>query len=305
MASKQLAPLNLPNLVGPPMVMPEAGFLKVYMKSGWFFKTDENGITTDLVLDRFLHGFTLPVNLRPITRFDTVKSGLEYLQKSLSTLTLTGDVTGNAAYEADALVIHTKIINLPDPVQVGTVFTKDSFEFIGAQSFMLSKDVINVLSISVNGQVMNEVQYQITGTRQLDILEELEVDDNVIALYNLMAYAPYLTVNNVAAVDGNITLTLSDLGYGNVNNTADIDKPISRAVQEALDSISSVSQGGYEHSQDLIAYTWLVYHGLQKYPAVTVIGTDGIEYEGSVEHIDKNNVAIFFSQPLAGTATFN
>jgi hypothetical protein len=109
MASKQLAPLNLPNLVGPPSVAPGAGFLKVYMKTGWFFKTNENGITKDLVLDRPLTGFALSATVRPITRFDTILSSLEHLQKSVSSLELVGDITGNAEYIDDKLVLHSKI----------------------------------------------------------------------------------------------------------------------------------------------------------------------------------------------------
>jgi hypothetical protein len=307
MASKQLAPLNLPNFVGPPSVVPGAGFLKVYLKSGWFFKTDDKGITTDLILDRTLQGFSSPEDLRPITRFDTVKTGLEYLQKSISSLVLTGDVTGQVEYEDTGVVIRTKFTEKPGPIPVGTVFITDSFAFIGAQSFMLSEEVINILSVSVNGQVLDQSQYQVTEPRQLDILEELDVDDTIIALYNLIAFAPRITVNNVAAIDNNITLTLSDLGHGNIDNTADIDKPISNAVQKALEEIvtSTTAQSGYEHIQNTADYIWLVKHNLQKYPSIIVIGADGMEYEGQVQHIDKNNTALHFSEAIAGIASFN
>jgi hypothetical protein len=40
-----------------------------------------------------------------------------------------------------------------------------------------------------------------------------------------------------------------------------------------------------------------------KYPSVTVIGIDGVEYEGEVRHIDKNNW-LFFFPPLV-KQTFN
>ncbi len=43
------------------------------------------------------------------------------------------------------------------------------------------------------------------------------------------------SVNNVQEVNGNITLSSSDLGLGNVDNTADADKPVSSATQTALD----------------------------------------------------------------------
>ena len=43
------------------------------------------------------------------------------------------------------------------------------------------------------------------------------------------------SVNNVAPVDGNVALAKSDIGLGNVDNTSDLNKPISTAVQNALD----------------------------------------------------------------------
>ena len=42
------------------------------------------------------------------------------------------------------------------------------------------------------------------------------------------------SVNGISQINGAINLTKSEIGLGNVNNTADIDKPISSATQEAL-----------------------------------------------------------------------
>jgi hypothetical protein len=73
---------------------------------------------------------------------------------------------------------------------------------------------------------------------------------------------------------------------GNVNNTSDINKPISNAAQQAINVLRL--EGNFEHIQTEL-YNWLIRHGMQKYPSVTVIGIDGAEYE---VHIDKNNLAI-------------
>ena len=48
------------------------------------------------------------------------------------------------------------------------------------------------------------------------------------------AVASAAPVTSVAGRTGAVTLTSSDVGLGNVNNTADIDKPISTAMQTAL-----------------------------------------------------------------------
>lgn len=49
-------------------------------------------------------------------------------------------------------------------------------------------------------------------------------------------------VTSVAGKTGNITIVKGDVGLGNVDNTADIDKPISNAVQSALNSKVSNSR---------------------------------------------------------------
>jgi hypothetical protein len=42
-----------------------------------------------------------------------------------------------------------------------------------------------------------------------------------------------VTVNYITPVDGNIAIT-ANIGLGNVNNTSDINKPISNAAQQAI-----------------------------------------------------------------------
>jgi hypothetical protein len=42
-----------------------------------------------------------------------------------------------------------------------------------------------------------------------------------------------VTVNYITPVDGNIAIT-PNIGLGNVNNTSDINKPISNAAQQAI-----------------------------------------------------------------------
>jgi hypothetical protein len=59
---------------------------------------------------------------------------------------------------------------------------------------------------------------------------------------------------------------------GNVNNS-DINKPISNAAQQAINVLRL--EGNFEHIQTELAYNWLIRHGMQKYPSVTVIGIDG------------------------------
>jgi hypothetical protein len=77
-----------------------------------------------------------------------------------------------------------------------------------------------------------------------------------------------VTVNYITPVDGNIAITPANIGLGNVNNTS--DKPISNAAQQAINVLRL--EGNFEHIQTELAYNWLIRHGMQKYPSVTVIG---------------------------------
>jgi hypothetical protein len=160
---------------------------------------------------------------------------------------------------------------------------------------MLSTDVVRII-ITVNGQVIDESQYSITDLRQLNILDELDPEDHIIATYNLKAAlgsstgtSTNVTVNYIP-VDGNIAIT-GKYRVGKCKQYSDINKPISNAAQQAINVLRL--EGNFEHIQTELAY-WLIRHGMQKYPSVTVIGIDGAEYEGEVRHIDKNNLAILF-----------
>jgi hypothetical protein len=55
---------------------------------------------------------------------------------------MVGDVTGYSQFEDGVLVIYTTLV---DPVLEGAQFVRDSFDYIGAQSFMLSTDVVRIL----------------------------------------------------------------------------------------------------------------------------------------------------------------
>jgi hypothetical protein len=74
-------------------------------------------------------------------------------------------------------VIYTTLV---DPVLEGAQFVRDSFDY-GAQSFMLSTDVVRIFIITVNA-----MDYS-TDLRQLNILDELDPEDHIIATYNLKA----------------------------------------------------------------------------------------------------------------------
>jgi hypothetical protein len=143
------------------------------------------------------------------------------LQSNFSELRMVGDVTGYSQFEDGVLVIYTTLV---DPVLEGAQFVRDSFDYIGAQSFMLSTDVVRILLLLLTGKLSMKASIALQ-TYVSNILDELDPEDHIIATYNLKAAlgsstgtSTNVTVNYITP-DGNIAITPANIGLGNVNNT--------------------------------------------------------------------------------------
>lgn len=89
----------------------------------------------------------------------------------------------------------------------------------GGQILLSSQDVIKFNTI---GYGTANIQ---TGNLSTDRNQQFANSDGTYAM----------KVNGIAAgTDGNISLTNADIGLGNVNNTSDVNKPVSTATQTAL-----------------------------------------------------------------------
>jgi hypothetical protein len=96
---------------------------------------------------------------------------------------MVGDVTGYSQFEDGVLVIYTTLV---DPVLEGAQFVRDSFDYIGAQSFMLSTDVVRILLLLLTGKLSMKASIALQTYVSL-ILDELDPEDHIIATYNLKA----------------------------------------------------------------------------------------------------------------------
>ena len=68
---------------------------------------------------------------------------------------------------------------------------------------------------------------------------------------------------------------------------------------------SQAKTDGYVYYQRVPSKEWNVYHGLIKYPSVTVVDTAKNEVLADVIYIDTNSVTIRFNQPVSGYAYLN
>lgn len=130
MSSKFLVPLHLADRAGSPSETTAAGFIKAYIKNGWFYKQDASNTEYDLVLARTLDNLLIPSTARAIISGDTVLSAFANIQKSLNSLELKGDVTGTAVYSAGEYFIQTTF----GGELSGFIKSDGSVDFTGVQS---------------------------------------------------------------------------------------------------------------------------------------------------------------------------
>jgi hypothetical protein len=74
----------------------------------------------------------------------------------------------------------------------------------------------------------------------LPIVDSIAIETKKISITQIKGLAPVQSVNGKT---GEVTLVKGDVGLGNVDNTADADKPVSTATQTALNSKISTYDG--------------------------------------------------------------
>lgn len=64
-------------------------------------------------------------------------------------------------------------------------------------------------------------------------------------------------------------------------------------------------QNTYTHIQSASSSSWVINHGMGKFPSVSVVDSAGSEVVGDVVHGDINTVIVNFSAPFQGRAFLN
>ena len=67
----------------------------------------------------------------------------------------------------------------------------------------------------------------------------------------------------------------------------------------------SVSDKQFKHTQSISSDNWIINHGMNKCPSVTVIDSGGTIVEGDIIFTDTNVLTIVFSAPFTGIAYLN
>lgn len=91
--------------------------------------------------------------------------------------------------------------------------------------------------VSSTGLIGEYYIISIAGTTTIDGISSWSIGDQIRFNGTVWEKIPQFdAVSSVSGKTGAVTLVSSDVGLGNVDNTADLDKPISTATQDALDT---------------------------------------------------------------------
>lgn len=76
-------------------------------------------------------------------------------------------------------------------------------------------------------------------------------------------------------------------------------------VPDIAEATSGTQDKTYVHTQGVADTTWVVAHGLNKIPSVTVLDSLGDEVRGDVRHDSPNQLTLTFAYPFSGSAHCN
>lgn len=81
-----------------------------------------------------------------------------------------------------------------------------------------------------------------------------------------------------------------------------VEKPLSVVNITNFSARELAIINGYVHEQIQPSSTWIVAHGLAKYPSVVTVDIDRTEIFANIEYVDQNTVQITFSELYTGFA---
>ena len=93
-------------------------------------------------------------------------------------------------------------------------------------------------------------------------------------------------------------------GNGTRNYNHLFNKP-SINGQTLIGDTTIIEDKTFVYEQNRPSSVWTVEHGLEKFPAVTVVDSAGTEVIGAIDYIDLNTVTLTFVGAFSGKAFFN
>ena len=171
----------------------------------------------------------------------------------------------------------------------GTISFSNSDEgnklFTNVKSFMLSKFMLESI-VDVSSY------YSVPLVSSVVLISQCDSPDN-FGVFNWNSSNQNVTETNF------FNITLNNLvGSGSLNNNKDY-------FISLLTYGPSSADKNYVFTQPTNANPWVINHGLNKYPSVSVVNNANITVYGEVDYDSLNQVTITFANPTNGQAFFN
>lgn len=183
------------------------------------------------------------------------------------------------AVNASVNTLSTNVTGLSTTVSANTQSISANATAIGQLQSKQAKQVSSDTILSIRIGSSGFLQYSLNGTTWINVQSIADIDWGAIGgeISNQQDLQEALNSKaNVSSLNSHINnkenpheVTKEQVGLGNVDNTSDIDKPISTATQEALDtintSITNLINGKIQVTEDIKGFEYLT---LQEYNAL-------------------------------------
>ena len=130
----------------------------------------------------------------------------------------------------------------------------------------------------------------------LTTAQAIQISDNEYSIQSVSANN-WVTENRI--LDGSVTSSKIE------DDSITIDK-LANSINTAIaDNTAKVEDRNYVHNQSSSSASWVVTHGLGKYPSTTVVDSAGTVVIGVVDYDSLNQITLRFKASFSGKAYFN
>lgn len=134
------------------------------------------------------------------------------------------------------------------------------------------------------------------------------INVDIAASQQIDIFTPSALSIDISATDSMSSTSVEVTNYSN-NYNALAQKPSINGVvlegDKTTEMLKIDCDKTYYHIQSTASDTWVIVHGLNKYPSVSVINSAGDEVIGDIIYNDINQITIKFKGSFKGCATLN
>lgn len=115
------------------------------------------------------------------------------------------------------------------------------------------------------------------------------------------------SISSTGGLTASISVSSSSITIPPHNSVSGVVSPTNHLIG-TLGASGGGAGGGDKHfvyTQSTPSNRWVIHHGLNKFPAVTVVDSAESTVVGNCEYIDENNVILTFNGSFSGKAYFN